>query len=417
MDIPRGDFKQKKKRKAWIIAGIAVVLLTAAWVGVSRLEPAIPKVQANAIWTDTVRKGSLLRTIRGSGTLVPEKVWWISANTGGVVQDLPLLPGSAVEPDTVIVELSNPDLIRDFDNAKLRLKAVEADLSGLKIKLQGNVLESRSGFARIETDYKQAQMDVEVNEELFKRGLIPQLTLKRLRLRAADAAARYELEKQILAFVLDSVKPQLAVKENEVEQVRSQCEMLQRQVGDLQVRAGIKGVLQRLTLERGQKVSTGQAIAQVADPTKLKAVIRIAEMQAKDIQLDQVASIDTRNGVVSGQVVRVDPTVDAGTVAAEVKLTGELPRGARPDLTIDGEIELEKLPDVLYVKRPVSNDANSSGGVYKFAAGSTVAMRTLVRFGRSSLNSLEVLDGLQPGDKIIISDMSRWDQYDKIRVE
>jgi HlyD family secretion protein len=416
MDKPRPDVVAKKrKRRILIIAGIAVGLILAT-IGLSRLKPAVPTVDRSTVWIDTVKRGPMVRQVRGLGTLVPEEISWIAANTEGRVDKIVVRPGAHVEPDTVILEMSSPELEQAAHDAELQLKAAEAELTTLRATLQRGLLDQEAATAKAKSDYEQAKMERETDDQLAKNGLIAELQYKTAKVKEAELANRKDIEQKRLTFSRDSIEPQLASKQAAVDQAQQLAKLKNDQVAALHVRAGMSGVLQQLPVDVGQRVKIGDNLARVADPTKLKAQIKIAETQAKDIQINQKAVIDTRNGVVDGHVIRVDPAVEQGTVTVDVAIDGKLPKGARPDLSVDGTIELERLNNVVYVGRPAFGQENNTVGMFKLVPGSNEAVRVPVKLGKSSVNTIEILSGLQPGDQVILSDTSAWDSHERIRL-
>jgi HlyD family secretion protein len=414
MDIPR---KQTNRRLRRILLGVVVAgIIGVISVGVSRLKPAAPTVERATVWIDTVKRGPMLRQVRGLGTLVPEEIRWIPAVTDGRVERRLVQPGAVVRADTVLIELSNPVVQQAALEAEMQMKAAEAELTNLRVQLESQVLTQRAAAATVQADYHQARLQAESNEELAKDHLISDLLVKLSKVRADELATRHEIEQKRLQISSESVKAQLAVQQARVDQTRALSELRRSQVDSLRVRAGVSGVLQQVQVEVGQQVAPGTNLARVADPSRLKAEVRIAETQAKDVQIGQVASIDTRNGIIPGRVVRIDPAVQNGTVTVDVTLEGELPKGARPDLSVDGTIELERLDDVLYVGRPAFGQERSAVGLFKLVDGSQDAVRIQVRLGRSSVNTIEILDGLRVGDQVILSDMSQWDAVDRVRL-
>ena len=375
-----------------------------ATIALSRLKPAVPSVDRSTVWIDTVKRGPMVRQVRGLGTLVPEEIRWIPANTEGRVEKIIVWPGTQVESDTVILELSSPELEQSAHDAESKAKAAEAELTSLQATLQRELLDQEATTARVHSEYEQARMESETNEQLKKNGLVAELQYKTAQVKAAELANRDAIEVKRLNFARDSIAPQLASKQAEVDQVKAAAQLKLDQVEALHVRAGMSGVLQQLPVQIGQRVKVGDNLARVADPTKLKAEVKIAETQAKDIQIKQKAIIDTRNGVVDGHVVRVDPAVEQGTVKVDVAIDGELPKGARPDLSVDGTIELERLNDVVYVGRPAFGQENNTVGIFKLVSGSSEAVRTPVKLGKSSVNTIEIMNGLQPGDQVVIGD-------------
>lgn len=417
MDIKRPDQSKAKRKKRLIYVLITAVVLTGITVFLARLEPAAPTVERNLVWIDTVQRGEMIRQVRGLGTLVPEEIRWVAARTQGRVDRIVLRPGALVKPGSLILVLANPDVEEAAANADSQLKAAEAELANLRVTLQSGVLQAESIAANASSDYEQLKLRAEVNEELFKDGLVSPLDLKLSKVNAAQAAKRNEIEQKRFAFAQESIAPQLAVKEAEVDRLRSQAKLRQGELDALNVISDMDGVLQILPVEVGAQVQPGENLARVADPARLKAEVRIAETQAKDILIGQIASIDTRNGVVSGHVSRIDPSVQNGTVTVDVLFDGPLPRGARPDLSVDGTIELERLTDVVYVGRPAFGQEDSTVGIFKLDDEELNANRVQVQLGRSSVNTIEVIQGLQPGDRVILSDMSQWGTNDRIRID
>lgn len=416
MDVPRPNAAKQKRKKRLMMIGGGVLALIVVTVALSRLKPAVPTLDRSTVWVDTVKRGPMVRQVRGLGTLVPEEIRWIAATTEGRVEKIVVRPGAAVEPDTVILELSSPELEQAAKDAESKFKAAEAELVTLRAKLQRELLDQESSAAKVHSEYEQAKMESETNEQLKKNGLVSELAYKTARVKAEELANRDAIETKRMAFAQSSIEPQLASKQAEVDQVRAGAQLKLDQVNQLHVRAGMTGVLQQLPVDVGQQVKQGTNLARVADPTKLKAQIKIAETQAKDIQTNQKASIDTRNGVVEGHVIRVDPAVEQGTVSVDVAIDGELPKGARPDLSVDGTIELERLDNVIYVGRPAFGQENNTVGIFKLVPNSSEAVRTPVKLGRSSVNTIEIVSGLQPGDQVILSDTSSMDAHDRIRL-
>ena len=416
MDIARPHIAKQKRRRRILFASGGALALIVITVALSHLKPAVPSVDRSTVWIDTVKRGPMVREVRGLGTLVPEEIRWIPANTEGRVEKIVVRPGTQVKGDTVILELSSPELEQAAHDAESKLKAAEAEFTTLQAKLQRDLLDQESTTARVHSELEQARMESETNEQLKKNGLVAELQYKTAQVKAAELANRDAIEQKRLNFARDSIEPQLASKQAEVDQVKAAAQLKLDQVEALHVKAGMNGVLQQLPVDVGQRVKIGDNLARVADPTKLKAEIKIAETQAKDIQIGEKATIDTRNGVVTGHVTRVDPAVEQGTVKVDAQIGGELPRGARPDLTIDGTIELERLVDVIYVGRPAFGQENNTVGIFKLVSGSSEAVRTPVKLGRSSVNSIEIVNGLQPGDQVILSDTSAWDAHERIRL-
>jgi HlyD family secretion protein len=415
VDIARPSQARKKKiRRILIGTGLlgAIVLIT---VGVSRLKPAAPSVDRATVWIDTVKRGSMLRQVRGSGTLVPEMIRWIPATTQGRVENILLRPGATVTPTTVILELSNPELQQSVREAQLAHQSAQAAFVNRKQELESALLSQQADVATIEASYKNAALQLDAQEKLYKDGLVSEIQLKQARSAAEELKNRLDIGQRRLTMQTAGIKSQLAPQEADVDQKRAAYELRVRQLDDLKVKAGMNGVLQLVPVERGAQVAPGTNLARVADPTNLKAELRIAETQTKDIRIGQIAEVDTRNGVVKGKVSRMDPASSGGTVGVDIILEGALPSGARPDLSVDGTIQLEKLDNVLYVGRPAFGQEQSTVGLFKLNADGE-ATRTNVKLGRSSVNQIEIVDGLQPGDQVILSDMSAQDQFDRIRI-
>ncbi len=420
MDIarPASVARQKKIRRTLFAVGtlIVVVLVT---VGLAQLKPAAPTVESGSFWPGQVRKGSMLRQVRGPGTLVPEDIRWIPASTDGRVERILTLPGTTVEADTVILELIDERVQQEALDAEFQLRAAEAELASLTVRLRNELLQQQSHAADIQAQYHRARITAEANEQLSKEGLQSSVTTQISRVEADELANRLRIEQERLKSNGESTEAQLAAERARVAQSRALYELRRQQVDGLKVRAGIAGVLQQVPVEVGQRVVPGTNLARVAVPGRLKAELRIPETQARDVEIGLKAVIDTRNGEVEGKVSRVDPAAQNGTVLVDVAFTGPLPRGARPDLSVDGTIELERLTDVLYVERPAFGQENSTVSLFRLLGPPTAfegAERVQVKFGRSSVNTIEVLDGLREGDRVILSDMSAWDGYDRLRI-
>lgn len=389
-------------------------------MGLQRLEPAAPSVDKNSVSFGTVERGLMLLRVHGNGTLVPEEIRWIPAQSQGRIEQILVLPGAAVKADTVLIELSNPELMQAAFDAEWALKGAEAQLAKLKATLESDRLSQEAAAAAIRADCSVAKLDAEADDKLFKELLVDRLTAMRSRTKAEQLTIRCDLEERRLLTVVESQRAQLAAQEAEIARLRAVRELKKQQVESLKVRAGIDGVLQRLgdtaQLQVGQQVAPGANVARVANPARLKAEIKIVETQARDVTFNQLASIDTRNGVIPGHVVRIDPSSQNGTRTVDVKLDGPLPRGAVPDLTVDGTIELERLENVVHVGRPVNGQSDSTVGIFKVIEGGKSAVRVPVKFGHISVSDIEVAEGLQPGDQVILSDMSMWDAYPKVRL-
>ena len=418
MDIQRpASVAQGKKRKQIMLGVVGVLVIGLVSVVLARLKPAAPTVERATVWVDTVKRGPMLRQVRGLGTLVPvdEARRWVPASTQGRVERIILRPGVQVTPDTVVLELSDPQAQQALSDAEQQLRGGEADYGSLKAQLDTENLNQRSAAAIVEADYENARLEKEVNEGLAKDGLVSNLLLKQSTVRAESLATRNTIEKERLKVNAASVMARLQAQQARIDQLRSLYALRRQQVDQLRVRAGMTGVLEQVPVEVGQQVAPGTNLVRVADPTRLKAELRIAETQAKDLTIGQIAQVDTRNGIIPGKVIRIDPAATNGTVTVDVALEGPLPRGARPDLSVDGTIELERLDNVLYVGRPAFGQEQSTVGLFKLDKTGE-ASRSQVQLGRSSVNTIEILGGLSEGDEVVLSDMSAWDQFDRIRL-
>jgi len=393
--------------------------VAAVSVGVSRLKPAAPTVERGTVWTDTVKRGSMLRQVRGLGTLVPsqESVRQIPAETEATVVRIHLLPGSQVKADTILLDMSNPQTEQAAVDAQLQLKAAEAEYQNLRVKLESDLMNQKAGAATVHDDDAQAQRQAQTDKALFELGVISGMAYKTSKDKADELTTRNDLENQVLAANQRAIESQMAEQQAKVDQMKTLYQLKQKQLDALRVRAGIDGVLVDLPLQVGQHVLPGTMLAKVVEPNHLMATLKVAETQARDVQIGEPASVDTHNGVIAGTVMRVDPAVQNGTVTVDVKLTGELPMGARPDLSVDGTIDLERLDNILYVGRPAFGQENSTISLFKLDADGKEASRVPVKVGRESVNSIQVFEGLREGDTVILSDMSRWDKTDRIRLE
>ena len=421
MDIPRQHQARKKRRRRTILFLVGLAVTTLITVSLARLEPAPPAVERASLLIDDVKRGELVRQVRGNGVLVPEEIRWLPTINPGRVERILVWPGTRVKADSVLVELSNPEVEQAALDAESQLKGAEADLANLKVQLESQRLTQESTVATAQANYSSAKLDLEVNEHLAKDGLVPQVTLKQAEAKAEELSKLLAIEQERLKISGDAAKAQVVAQETKMAQLRAQVQLKRRQMEALKIRAGIDGVLQRLgdpanPLQVGQQLAAGALVARVANPAKLKAAIKIAETQAKDVQLDQVAEIDTRNGTVPGHVIRVDPAVENGTVTVDVALDVPPPKGCRPDLSVDGTIELERLENVIYVGRPVQGQPESVARLFKLTENGRAAIRVKVKLGRSSVSAIEVLQGLQVGDRVILSDMSQWDSFDRVRL-
>jgi HlyD family secretion protein len=417
VDIARDpSFLRRKKMRQAAYAAAAVLMVVLISVALAQMKPAAPTVERATVWVDTVKRGSMVRQVRGLGTLVPEDTRWLPATTQGRVERIVLRPGAEVHADSVILELSNPQVEQEAINARLALQAADANLANLRVQLQNELLAQQASAATVQADYTQARLQAEVNEELAKEQLISELIRKQSQVRAEEMKTRNEIEIKRLATAKDSIEARIRVQQAAVDQARAMAQLNERRLADLKVRPGFSGVLQQVPVEVGQQVAPGQNLARVADPGRLKAELRIAETQAKDIEIGQVAQVDTRNGVIPGRVIRKDPAATNGTVTVDVGLTGALPRGAVPDLSVDGTVELERLENVLYVGRPAFGQEQSTVGLFKLTTETGDAERIQVRLGRSSVNTIEIMSGLNSGDQVVLSDMSAWDAFDRVRL-
>ena len=414
MDIPR---LKRPSKKRYIQGGIAVAAVALMTVVLANLKPAAPSVDAGTLWMDTVERGEMVREVRGPGTLVPEQIRWISALTPARVERVLAQPGDSVKPETVLLEMSNPDVQINALQAQQQLTAAQAALVQLRTNLETSRLSQEATAAQARTAYNEALRNAMMAESLAAKGFGSSFELSRARDQAAEAATRLRIEDERLRLLTVSTAPQITVQEENVGRLRAINEHRQNEVRGLRVKAGDSGVLQELTLQLGQWVVPGQVLAKVVQPLRLKAVIRIPETQAPDVRLGQTAFIDTRNGIVKGRVIRMDPNSSSGTVSVDVAFEDPLPAGARPDLSVDGTIELERLQDVLHVGRPGYGQPNSTIGMFKVIEGGRYAVQVSVQVGRSSVNTMEVIQGLNQGDVVILSDMTRWDSAERVRLK
>jgi len=417
MDIARPEVKRRKTIRRYIYIGAALLVIVVVTAALSRLKPAAPSVDKSTIWTDTVKRGPMLREVRGLGTLVPETVWVIPAATEGRVEKRYLLPGTPVKANTVILDLSNPQLQQEALDAEYQLKGAQASYEQTKAQLQNQLMDKRTQAASVSSQYRTAEMTKDADERLGKLGLKAELDVRTAEVQAEELAKENDLAQQEVQTFANSITAQLAVQQSTIDQKRALYELKKSQVEQLHVRAGVDGILQELDVDVGQQVTAGAALAKVSQPTQLKASLQIAETQAKDIQIGQKASIDTHNGLIPGHVMRIDPSVANGTRTVDVKLDGPLPKGAVPDLSVEGTIEIERLADVLYVGRPVHGDADSTVGLFKLVDGGSEAVRVPVEIGSESVNTVEILKGLNVGDTVILSDMSADDNYDRVELK
>jgi HlyD family secretion protein len=415
VDIPRTP--PKRGRKQVLYGGIALVAIALTTLGLRGLKPAAPRVDRASVWIDSVQRGPLVIEVRGPGTLVPERIRWISAVTAGRVDKRLAEAGEEVMPETVLLELTNPDVQLEALESERQLTATRADQVNLRANLESQRLNQEATVAAARAAYLDAKRNADATESLAAKELISTMDASRAKDRVEELATRFKVEEERLRVMVEAAASQLALQQAQVDRLRAVTEFQRSRVRSMVVKAGAKGTLQELPLEVGQWAQSGATLARIVEPGRLKAVLRIPETQAKDVALGQPAAIDTRNGIVRGRVSRIDPAVQNGTVTVDVLLEGELPRGARPDLSVDGTIQVERLNNVLHLGRPAYGQPNSSVGLFKLVEGGAAAVRTSVRLGRTSVNTVEILGGLQPGDKVIISDMSRWDGFERVRVE
>ena len=417
MDIQRPSNARAKKIRRIAYATVAFLLIGGVTYGLSKLRPAAPSVDKATIWPDEVKRGPMLVERRGLGTLVPEDIRWITAQTDSRVDRWVLRPGAIVKPNSIIMELSDPTLQRETLDAEFQLKGAEADYANLRVLVNSELMNQKALEAGVRSDYEQSKIQHEVDSKLLKEGLAADVTERLSRVREQQLLIRVQLEGERTKIAADSASARLAAQQAKIDEQKALYQLKKSQLDALHVRAGIDGVLQLVPVEVGQHVLPGTNLARVADPKKLKAEIKIAETQAKDVMIGQKATIDTRNGVVNGHVSRIDPSVVNGTVTVDVAITDPLPDGARPDLSVDGTVEIANIKDVLYVGRPVHGQAESTIGIFKIIDDGAEAVRVNVKLGRSSVNTIEIVQGLKVGDKVILSDMSAWDNFERIRLK
>jgi HlyD family secretion protein len=416
MDIPRPTNPRAKKIRRIAYGSFSVLVLGGTSLGLAHLRPAEPAVERAGVSSDTVKRGEFVREVRGLGTLVPVDIRWIPAQSSARVERVLLQSGAVVKPDSVILELSDAQLQRDVLDAEYAYKAGEAELANLKAQLANSLMQEKSAAADVEILFQQAKIQADVDRQLFEEQVQSEVIAKKSAIAAQQLAIKEELSQQQLQVAGDAAKAQVAAQQAHLDQQRVLYELKKSQLDALQVRAGINGVLSAVSVDVGQQVSPGTNLVRVADPSRLKATLQIAETQAKDVQIGQTALVDTHNGVAKAQVTRVDAAVVNGTVAVDVSFEGPLPPGARPDLSVDGTIKIEDVRDVLYVGRPMNARDYGTVGLFKITDGGEEAIRTSVQLGRSSVNAVEILQGLSAGDQIILSDTSTWDSYDRIRL-
>ena len=416
MDIQRSDIKQRQQLRRRAVYALAGLLLIAAGYFLYQLEPAAPTVERASLWTDTVKRGEMLREVRGPGTLVPKEIRWIAAESSARVERILIRPGASVEPDSVILELSNPEVIDLALAAEAELKAAEADYTARQMSLASQSLDQRAQQASIAAEYESARLQAEAEKELSAKGIIPSIQYRRSQLASDQLKLRTEIESERSRGLSRLVEAQLAADRARLEQLRNAAALRRRQADNLQLRAGVAGVLQQVPVQEGQQVNPGTNLARVAKPGELMAEVRIPETQIKDVAIGQPVKVDTRNGVVPGRVSRIDPAVLNGSVLVDVELTGDLPASARPDLSVDASIEIERLADVLYVGRPAFGQAEGSVRLFRLQPDGDRALRVPVQLGRTSVSLIEIRNGLVEGDTVVLSDTSAWDDYDRLRI-
>ena len=417
MDKPRTGFAEKRRVRRTLIGIAVVAVVVLGTVGIRQIEPAAPPVKKETLWTDTVKRGPMTRDVRGPGTLVPVDIRVISAPVEGRVESIPALPGALVQPDTVLLELRDPQVEQAAFEAESQLRGAEAELDNLRAQLESALLSQQAQASAASSIAQEARLQADADEVLAKDGIIPDINLKRSQLRAIQAEKQSKVEGQRYSQTQHANQAQLAAQRARVDQMRAMNELRRRQLESLRVRAGISGVLQELPLQVGQRVTPGTTLARVARPENLKAELRIPEVLARDVVRGMPASIDTRNGIVRGRVLRVAPSAQEGSVIVDVAFDGPLPRGARPNLSVDGTIQLEKLDNVLFMGRPAVGQAGQTVQLFKLVKDGKEAVRVPVKLGRSSVTTIEIVSGLEVGDQVILSDTSAHDDYDRIRLE
>jgi HlyD family secretion protein len=415
MDVKREGVAKRKRIKLAAYSVLMLAVLGSGTYYISKLKPAAPPVEWATIWPGTVKRGPMLRDVKGSGTLLPEDIVWIPATFDSQISKIMVNSGDRVKPNTVLMVLTNPDMELAANDLDWQIKKAEASLTDTRVQLESKRLDQQSAVATVESDLKQAQLNKDTDEQLLKMNLKSELEVKLSVAKWEQLQQRTEIEKKRLDIMTESTNAQLDSLKVQIEQLKAQQQLKKQQVADLTIRAGTEGVLQEMNYQVGQRVHPGDTLAKVAQPWKLKAEIKIPETQAKDVVLGQVAQIDTRNGIIPGHVIRIDPNVVNGTRTIDCKLEGALPPGAVPDLSVDGTVEIERLTDVVFVDRPVFGQPNSQVSLFKIDQDLSGASRATVKFGRASVNTIEVLDGLKVGDQVVLSDMSEHDQSQRIR--
>lgn len=416
MDIPR----KSQARKRLILRSIYAFIVLLAAVGITialvNLKPAAPTVDRLSVWINTVKRGPMVRQVRGPGKLVPEEIRWVVAQSSGRVERRLVQPGAFVKPDTILMELSNPQLEQEVLTAQSDWRSAESNSADFKVKLEVDELNADANLARLESEYSTAKMKYEAQENLSKYGLTTDLDVRQAKISVENLTKEIELQKKLKEKNKESTAAQLAIKQREIDKLKAVYQLKRNQLDQLKVRAGVAGVLQEIKVEEGKQVGAGIELARVANPSRLKAELNIMETQAKDVQIGQIASIDTRNGLIAGRVIRKDPTVIGGNVVVDVALEGELPKGAIPDLSVDGTIELERLENVVYVERPTQGQEGGTISLFRLTPDGREAVRVQVKIGKVSVSTVEILSGLNPGDQVILSDMTAQDGYDRVRL-
>ncbi len=417
MDVQRTNVKQRKRRRLAIRLGTAVMLLAAALLALSNLQPAVPAVSRSAVWIQAVERGQMLRQVRGTGVLVPKEERWIASQSAGRVERILLKPGARVNADAVLMELSNPDLLQQLEEAEWELSAAQADQASLSLDLESQYLDRQAGLVSAQSQYESARLQADAEAELAIKGIIPEITARQSELDASQLNVRKDIEGQRLEKFQLVMKARLRAQDARIRQLENIVQRRTEQVENLVVRAGIGGVLQQIPVEEGQQIIVGASVGKVARPEELLAELQVPEINARHVQLDQNVAVDTRNGIVQGKVIRIDPAVQSGTVQVDVEFVEGLPPGARPDLTVDGVIEIERLTNVLHVGRPAYAQADSSMQLFRLNEGTGEAERINVQIGRTSVNRVEITDGVNAGDLLILSDISAWDRASKLSIQ
>jgi len=417
MDIKRSENGSSRRRRSIMLGGIGLILCIGVTLGLSRLKPAAPTVDRSSLFIDTVKRGPMLRQVRGLGTLVPVDIRWIPAEIDARVEQIRVLPGTPVHADTVVLELGSPQIEQEALDAEWQLRAAEAELENVRVKVESELLSQQASAATVSAEYNSTKRQADTDSALAQLGVISPLVLKKSLDKSEEMATRNEIEQKRITINTRAISSQMAVQQATVEELRALAQLKRKRLDGLKVRAGIDGVLQELSLQVGQRVIPGTTMAKVVEPDHLKAELRIPETQAKDIQIGQSANVDTHNGIIKGSVTRVDPAVQNGTVTVDIRLEGELPKGARPDLSVDGMIDLERCADVLYVGRPSLGQERTTVSLFRVAPDGKWASRVQVSLGRGSVNIVEILNGLKEGEQVILSDTSRWDNIDRLQLD